>query len=499
MKLGLKHSWAQLPPLMHTAVAPLPVANPHCLMFNQALATELGLDAKAVEAQAALLFSGNALPDDAQPLAMAYAGHQFGGFSPRLGDGRAHLLGELIDSQGKRHDLHLKGSGRTPYSRGGDGRAAVGPMLREYLISEAMHALDLPTTRSLAVIGTGEPVLREDGALPGAILVRTAASHLRVGSFQYPGSRGDIDTLRALLDYTLARHYPDAATAAVPALALLQAVAEQQALLIANWLRVGFVHGVMNTDNMALSGETIDYGPCAFLDEYDANKVFSSIDHQGRYAFANQPLLAQWNLARLAEALLPLIHTDADTAIQQAVATLEPFPARVQSHYAQHLRAKLGLPDAGQGADAVAQNLLQLMQHCGADYTLTFRALADVADDGSDVAQRQATGAATLQQQMATDPSGLQQWLQQWRAQLDAAPAGPGERSRAMRRVSPAYIARNHLVEAALASASTDTDMAPFKALLQVVQHPYDEQPGQEAFALPPLPAQRVTRTFCGT
>ena len=499
MKLGLEHSWAQLPPLMHTTVAPIPVAGPHCILFNQALASELGLDGQAVEAQAAMLFSGNGLPEDAQPLAMAYAGHQFGGFSPRLGDGRAHLLGELRDRQGQLHDLHLKGSGRTPYSRGGDGRAALGPMLREYLISEAMQALGIASTRSLAVIGTGEPVLREDGPLPGAILVRIASSHLRVGSFQYPASRGDLGTLQALLDYTIARHYPQAGAAPVPALAVLQAAAERQALLIAEWLRVGFVHGVMNTDNMALSGQTIDYGPCAFLDEYDSHKVFSSIDHQGRYAFGNQPALAQWNLARLAEALLPLISSDSDAAVQQAVALLEPFPAAVQAHYNRHLRAKLGLPCGAAAADELAQQLLQLMQQCAADYTLTFRALADAAEDGPEAPHCRLIGTTTLQQQFDADPTGLQQWLQRWHVQLGATPSAPGARSRAMRAVSPAYIPRNHLVEAALASATAEADMAPFQALLQVLRHPYDEQPGQQLFAVPPRPAERVTRTFCGT
>lgn len=499
MKLGLQHSWAGLPPLMYSAVAPVPVTDPQCVVFNTALANELGLNAEAVAAQAAQLFSGNGLPEDAQPLAMAYAGHQFGGFSPRLGDGRAHLLGELIDPQGRRHDLHLKGSGATPYSRGGDGRAALGPMLREYLVSEAMHALGIPSTRSLAVLTTGEAVLREDGPLPGAILVRTAASHLRVGSFQYPASRGDLDTLRALVDYAIARHDPQAAGAEVPALALLQAVALRQAQLVAHWLRVGFVHGVMNTDNMALSGETIDYGPCAFLDEYDAQKVFSSIDHQGRYAFANQPLLAQWNLARLAETLLPLINADADAAVAQAVQVLEPFPAQVHALYHGHLRRKLGLPGDSADDTQLGLDLLQLMQHCQADHTLTFRALADAADEAPEASGRREAALASLQQQLQADPLGWTQWHQRWTQRLASAALGPGERSAAMRRHSPAFIPRNHRVEAALASASAHGDLGEFHRLLQVIRRPYDDQPDTLHYAQPPLPDQRVTRTFCGT
>ena len=490
MKLGFEHSWAQLPPLLHTAVAPVPVAAPHCVIFNHALATQLGLDARAVDAQASQLFSGNALPDDAQPLAMAYAGHQFGGFSPQLGDGRAHLLGELLDPQGQRRDLHLKGSGRTPYSRGGDGRAALGPMLREYVISEAMYALGIPTTRSLAVIATGEPVLREDGPLPGAILVRTAASHLRVGSFQFAASRGDGPALRALIDYTIARHYPEAAQAEVPALALLQGVAERQAQLIAQWLRVGFVHGVMNTDNMALSGETIDYGPCAFLDEYDARKVFSSIDHHGRYAFGNQPLLAQWNLARFAETLLPLISTDERKAEQLALDVLDPFVARVDDVYLQTMRARLGLATNEEGDAVLARQLLSLMQLSAADYTLTLRSLADVISDPQ--------GGLRLQAMLPADPHGSAAWLGAWRARLLRDPLEAADRRALMHAASPAVIPRNHLVEAALSQASLHGDLQPFQALLEAVQRPYDE-PADPVFTTPPAPQERVRRTFCGT
>ena len=490
MKLSLEHSWAQLPPLMHTAVAPLPVAAPQCILFNNALATQLGLDARAVEAHAAQLFSGNALPDDAQPLAMAYAGHQFGGFSPQLGDGRAHLLGELRDLQGQRHDLHLKGSGRTPYSRGGDGRAALGPMLREYVISVAMYALGIPTTCSMAVIATGEAVLREDGPLPGAILVRTAASHLRVGSFQFAASRGDGPVLRALIDYTITRHYPDAAQAEVPALALLQQVTERQAQLIAQWLRVGFVHGVMNTDNMALSGETIDYGPCAFLDEYDARKVFSSIDHQGRYAFGNQSLLAQWNLARFAETLLPFIASDERKAEQLALDVLDPFIARVDDLYLQTMRVRLGLASREEGDAALVRQLLSLMQQSAADYTLTLRTLADLVADPE--------AGLRLQSMLPADAHGTAAWLAAWRARLQRDPLDTTARRVQMHAMSPAVIPRNHLVEAALSQASLHGDLQPFEALLAAVQRPYDE-PADALFTTPPAPQERVRRTVCGT
>ncbi len=329
MKLGLEHTYSTLPPQCFAEVAPVPVAAPRLLVFNTALASQLGLDSRLADKAAALL-SGNELPDDARPIAMAYAGHQYGHFVPSLGDGRAVLLGERRGRDGHLHDLQLKGSGRTPFSRSGDGRAAVGPMLREYLISEAMHALDIPTTRSLAVVATGEQV-RRDQPVPGAVLTRVAASHLRVGTFEYFAARADQDALRALLAYAIARHAPELATAPVPALAFLKWVADRQAALIAQWLGVGFIHGVMNTDNMALSGETIDYGPCAFMDHYDPQTVFSSIDHRGRYAYRNQPAIAQWNLARLAETLIPLIDADQDTAVQGVTAIIQRFPRRVRS------------------------------------------------------------------------------------------------------------------------------------------------------------------------
>ncbi|MFN8991098.1 MAG: protein adenylyltransferase SelO, partial [Betaproteobacteria bacterium] len=376
LPLGFQHSYRALPERFYAALAPTPVREPRLVAFNAPLARELGLDPGAVQPHAARIFSGNQLPPDASPLALAYAGHQFGHFVPQRGDGRAILLGELVDASGVRRDLQLKGAGRTPFSRGGDGRAALGPVLREYLVSEAMHALGIPTTRALAAVLTGEPVFRDD-ALPGAVLTRVAASHVRVGTFQYFAARGDTEGLRALADWVIARHYPEAAQADNPALALLAAVCERQAALVARWMMVGFVHGVMNTDNTTISGETIDYGPCAFMDAYHPETVFSSIDHQGRYAFANQPGIAQWNLTRLAECLLPLIEPDADRAVSLATEVIEAFAGRFQRHWTHGMRAKLGLATQEEGDAALASELLELLQGAQADYTLAFRRLCD--------------------------------------------------------------------------------------------------------------------------
>ncbi len=367
----------------YTPWRPVAAPAPRLLFFNRALAAELGVDVASLDdAALAATFAGNALPDGAQPLAQAYAGHQFGGFSSQLGDGRALLLGEVIDRQGFRRDIAFKGSGRTPFARGGDGKAAVGPMLREVLIGEAMHALGIPTTRALAVVATGEPVYREQ-TLPGAVLTRVAASHIRVGTFEFYAARGDLDRVRKLADYTIARHYPELATSLQPVLALLRAVAERQAALIAQWMNVGFIHGVMNTDNMAISGETIDFGPCAFMEAYDPATVFSSIDGRGRYAFGNQPDIAAWNLARLAETLLPLLSSDQEKAIAMATEVLVAFPMQYRSHLLRGQRAKLGLrrdrPD-DDGADAaLAEDWLRLLHAGGVDFTLGWRRLADAA------------------------------------------------------------------------------------------------------------------------
>jgi uncharacterized protein YdiU (UPF0061 family) len=485
--------------LQGAAVAwkPAAVPAPRLLYFNADLAAGLGLDAGALQGDAgAAIFSGNALPDGAEPIAQAYAGHQFGGFSPQLGDGRALLLGELIDRAGRRRDIALKGSGRTPFSRGGDGKAALGPMLREVLIGEAMHALGIPTTRALAVVATGEPVVR-DKPLPGAVLTRVAASHLRVGTFQYFAARGDIDMLRRLLDYTLARHDPGQLGAEDKPLALLRAVARRQAELIAMWVNVGFIHGVMNTDNMALSGETIDYGPCAFMEAYDPAAVFSSIDHGGRYAFGNQPRIARWNLARFAETLLPLLADGDDKAgVQQAVAmvteVIDAFPGWFAAALQRGQRAKLGLSQATAADDAedaaLAQAWLELLQAQQVDHTLAWRHLADAAEGREDRLRA-----------LFAESSALDAWLSRWRERLTRDGAVP-DRAERMRRTSPWIIARNHHVEEALAAASERDDLAPLQRLLAALRRPFDELPDFADLA-EPAPAEVTQRyqTFCGT
>jgi len=494
MRFGFQHSYAALPDPCHARVRPAGFADPRLVVFNAPLARQLGLDAGAVAAQAAALFSGQQLPDDALPIAMAYAGHQFGGFVPRLGDGRAILLGELVDRDGVLRDVQLKGAGLTPFSRDGDGRAALGPMLREYLISEAMHALGIPTTRSLAVVTTGEPVYRET-ELPGAVLTRVAASHVRVGTFQYFAARGDSATLRALLDYVIGRHYPALRDAANPALALLEAVLRRQAALVADWMLVGFIHGVMNTDNMSIAGETIDYGPCAFIDAYDPATVFSSIDHGGRYAYANQPAIAQWNLARFAEALLGLIDADADRAVSLATGLLEDFFPRFDAAIVSGMRRKLGLAGAEDGDIALIQRLLTLMHQSRADFTLVFRGLVDLAG-GADPAAA-AVAARALRAQFSTE-ADIDGWLADWRLRLHREAQSAGARAALMRRANPAFIPRNHRVNAALAAAEAG-ELEPFRTLLAIVQQPFEDQPEHAAYALPPRPEERVLHTFCGT
>lgn len=493
---------------LYTAWKPSQAPAPHLLFLNQPLAGELGLDAAAFAALAgdagAALFAGNAVPEGAEPLAQAYAGHQFGGFSPQLGDGRALLLGEVLDRQGVRRDIAFKGSGRTPFSRGGDGKAAVGPMLREALISEAMHALGIPTTRALAVAATGETVPRET-LLPGAVLTRVAASHLRVGTFQYFAARNEIDKLRQLAEYAIARHDPDLAGTPGRYLALLQRVGARQATLIAQWMSVGFIHGVMNTDNMTISGETIDYGPCAFMEAYDPKAVFSSIDRNGRYAYANQPLIAQWNLARLAEALLPLIVQDqgdaaTDAAVADATAVIASFTGLYQAAWVQRQRQKLGLaPVAGDGQSAdtaadttdaaLADDWLGLLQAQRVDFTLGWRRLADAA-----------AGDEAPLVSMFAEEAPLRAWLARWRDRC-AADGGPeGERAARMRQVNPWIIPRNHLVEETLTAASQNGDQAPFEEMMLALAHPYEENPAHARYAQPA--AAEVTacyQTFCGT
>jgi uncharacterized protein YdiU (UPF0061 family) len=473
---------------------PVPVADPRLIRFNEALASELGLERRELDdGTLAQIFSGNSVPEGAEPIAMAYAGHQFGQFVPRLGDGRAILLGEVIDRRGVRRDIQLKGSGRTPFSRLGDGRAALGPVLREYLISEAMHALGIEATRALAAVTTGETVLR-DGRLPGAVVTRVANSHVRVGTFEYFAARGDGNAVRRLADYVIERHFPHLASADRPYLELLRAVCRRQAALIASWMQVGFIHGVMNTDNTSISGETIDFGPCAFMDAYDPATVFSSIDSMGRYAYANQPLAARWNLARFAETLLPLIDADPKRAVEAAAPVVEQFSADFEERRLDGMRAKLGFRAAEPDDPALIHRWLELLERNRCDFTLTCRKLCDAADTPPGVAEADATVRALFER-----PAEYDAWAALWRSRLAREPAPSGGRGAAMRMVNPAYIPRNHRVESAISAAIERTDFAPFEELLEVLAAPYVAQPRFEAYERPPRPEERVLQTFCGT
>jgi serine/tyrosine/threonine adenylyltransferase len=483
-------TYAGLPERFFARVKPTPVAKPHLVRFNEALAVELGLDNDGMDAEArAQRFSGNVIAQGLEPIAMAYAGHQFGQFVPQLGDGRAILLGEAKANDGARRDIQLKGSGRTPYSRGGDGRAALGPVLREYLVSEAMHALGIPTTRALAAVTTGESVYRER-ALPGAILTRVAASLVRVGTFQYFAARDDIDGVRQLADYVIGRNYPAAGADANPYLALLRAVTHAQASLIAHWMNVGFIHGVMNTDNMAVSGETIDFGPCAFMDAYDPATVFSSIDSHGRYAFGNQPHAAAWNLARFAETLLPVIDSDADRAVELATEVVATFASRFSQYWLAGARGKLGLSTSEDGDAVLMDDLLNAMQRNQADFTLTFRALCDAADSRA--------ADANLRRLFA-NPVEYDQWAGRWRERLNRDPRESRLRAEAMRRVNPALIPRNHRIEQAIGAAIDREDFGPFMELSAALCEPYRTREKFASLADPPRAEERVLRTFCGT
>jgi serine/tyrosine/threonine adenylyltransferase len=451
------------------------------LAINEPLAAELGLDGGWLRGPDGLRFLvGNLVPSGATPVVQAYAGHQFGGYVPRLGDGRALLLGELVDGGGRLRDIHLKGSGPTPFARGGDGLAAVGPMLREYIVSEAMHALGVPTTRSLAVVATGRPVRRET-LLPGAVLARVASSHLRVGSFQYASATGDVDLLRRLADHAIARHHPGAAEAQRPYLALFEAVVAVQASLVARWMLIGFVHGVMNTDNMTISGETIDYGPCAFMEAYDPDTVFSSIDFWGRYAYGKQPAVAGWNLARFAESLIPLLSDDIDEAVALAEESLGVFRPTYDAVWSSGMRAKLGL-SGDIDAEVVAplfDELLGLLKESEVDYTSLFRHLGRAARGESEGARG-----------LFIDLAGFDDWMSRWRA------LGPDAES--MDRTNPVYVPRNHLVEEALAAA-TAGDLDPLARLLGAITAPYDERPGLQRYASPAPEGFGEYQTFCGT
>ncbi len=491
VRFPFDNSYARLPARFYARLEPTPVAAPRLVRVNTALAEQLGLDAEALASPAGVaVLAGNHLPPGAAPMALAYAGHQFGNFVPQLGDGRALLLGQVVGPDGARHDIQLKGSGPTPFSRSGDGRAALGPVLREYLVSEAMAALGVPTTRSLAAVTTGQAVQRQT-SLPGAVLTRVAASHIRVGSFQYFAARDDVPAVRLLADYAIERHYPAAKAAANPYRALLDAVIEAQASLVARWLGIGFIHGVMNTDNCSIAGETIDYGPCAFLDAYDPATVFSSIDRTGRYAYANQPRIAHWNLTRLAETLLPLLGETADQGLEAARAALGEFGRIFEAAYVGGLRRKIGLSTQREGDAELARDLLQRMAENGADFTLTFRLLADAADGPQ--------GDASVRG-LFTDPGSYDAWAIGWRRRLGEEAPGPREaRSAAMRAVNPVFIPRNHRVEAMIEAAVERQDYGPFDEMLLVLSRPYEDQPGFERYSAPPGPEQRVHQTFCGT
>jgi uncharacterized protein YdiU (UPF0061 family) len=436
------------------------------------------------------MLAGNRVLEGAEPLAMAYAGHQFGNWVPQLGDGRAILLGEVRDIAGVRRDIQLKGSGPTPFSRNGDGRAALGPVLREYVISDAMAALGIPTTRSLAAVATGERVLRQDGPLPGAVLTRVSQSHVRIGTFEYFANQGDVDGVRILADYVIERLYPELRDNARPYRALLEAVIARTASLVASWQLIGFIHGVMNTDNMAISAETIDYGPCAFLDTFHPATVFSSIDSGGRYAFGNQPRIAHWNLVRLAQSLVALLAGDESAALASAREAINTFPPRFEAALFSGLRRKLGFTMEEEGDIVLAGDLLERMSANKVDYTLLFRRLCDAAagQDGDAAARA-----------LFEDPKAFDDWAVTWRARLEREPATAAERSRAMRRVNPAFIPRNHRVEAAIVAAQERLDFAPFEELLSVLAHPFDDQPQYVQYEKPPAPEEVVHQTFCGT
>jgi uncharacterized protein YdiU (UPF0061 family) len=493
VRFKFENTYARLPERFYARLDPTPVTAPRLVKVNVELARSLGLDPDELASpQGVEILSGNRVAEGAEPLAIAYAGHQFGYFVPQLGDGRANLLGEVMGRDGVRYDIQLKGSGPTPFSRRGDGRAALGPVLREYIVSEAMAALGVPTTRALAAVTTGEGVLRET-ALPGAIFTRVAASHLRVGTFQFFAARGDTEATRTLADYAIARHYPDAARAKQPYRAFLDGVIARQASLIAQWLLLGFIHGVMNTDNTSISGETIDYGPCAFMEAYDPATVFSSIDHQRRYAYGNQPRIALWNLTRLAEALLPLLEQEAgsnEAAIASAGEALTAFDPQFEAARSAGLRRKLGLLTERDGDAALAENLLERMAANRADFTLTFRRLCDAAagPEGDE-------GVRAL----FTDPEAYDSWATEWRRRLEEEPVSRQVRVAVMRTASPAFIPRNHMVEAALRAAVERHDFQPFEELLDVVSRPYEERPNLERYATPARPEESVLQTFCGT
>jgi uncharacterized protein YdiU (UPF0061 family) len=477
MTWAFENSYARLPERFYARLAPTPVAAPKLVKLNHALARQLGLDPDALASPEGVeVLAGNRMATGSEPIAQAYAGHQFGNFVPQLGDGRAVLLGEVVDKSGVRRDIQLKGSGRTPFSRGGDGRAALGPVLREYIISEAMQAFGIPTTRSLAAVMTGDPVYRET-ALPGAVLTRVAESHIRVGTFQFFAARGDIDAIRLLADHVIKRHYPDVKDYR----GLYERVIQRQASLVAQWLCVGFIHGVMNTDNCTISGETIDYGPCAFMDRFHPETVFSSIDQHGRYAYGRQPQIAGWNMARFGETLMPLFADDQDEAVRLANELLATYNPAFSRALVSGLRRKLGLFTEQEGDGQLAQDLLNLMAEHAIDFTLMFRRL------GTDPAEARA---------MFNEPADFDGWMAKWQARTSAEPPDDATRRAAMQAANPLYIPRNHLVEEALAAASEDANFAPFEQLLEVITKPFDERQQFARYAVPPEGDTSGYRTY---
>ncbi len=484
------NSYAKLPERFFARIVPTKVKKPKLVIINEQLANSLELNPDMFRSQlGAEILAGNHVPDGAEPLAMAYAGHQFGGFVPQLGDGRAILLGEIIDSNGARQDIHLKGAGRTPYSRGGDGRAPLGPVLREYIVSSFMNTLSIPTTRSLAVVTTGEEVFRED-VLPGAILTRVAESHLRIGTFEYFAVRRDIEALEILVSFAIERHFPEFLGDPHPAKNLLEGVLRRQSRLVAKWISVGFIHGVMNTDNTSIAGETIDYGPCAFMDTYRSDRVFSSIDHAGRYAFMNQPDIMQWNLTQLAQCLLPLIDEQTERAVSIAKDIISRFPEIFAEDLGREFSHKLGLACEPSTALSIAFELLKLMSDHSADFTLTFRHLADA------VLGDEATG---MFLQQFEQPVAVRDWLKEWRSHITLENDALVTAQQKLLTANPAVIARNHLVEQVIRSAEDHGDFAPFHDLMAELAEPFKERPDQSKYARPPSPAEEVKMTFCGT
>ena len=489
--LNFDNSYARLGERFFSRQVPVPVAKPGLIRVNHPLARLLGIDPQWLESgQGVAFIAGNYIAEGSEPVAAVYAGHQFGGWNPQLGDGRAILLGEIVGRDGLRYDIQLKGSGRTPYSRGGDGRAPLGPVLREYIVSEAMYALGVPTSRTLGAVTSGEWVMRE-GRLPGAVLARVAQSHIRIGTFQFFAARQDLDALKTLAGHVIERHYPQAAGDANPVRAMLDGVVAGQARLVARWQSLGFIHGVMNTDNMLLSGETIDYGPCAFMDDFELGKVYSSIDHGGRYAYGNQPYIAHWNLSVLTQALLPLLDDKPDQALASGQAAIDAFPALYQAAFTRIMLGKLGLKETPGDASALVQDLLKLMQEEKPDFTLTFRHLSDL------VAPETASGGGVGS--IYRLPEAFGPWLAHWRRKLAEEPMPGAERQAAMYAVNPVYIPRNHLVEEAIGAAEKYQDFTPFNRLVDILAIPFEYAGENAVFAAPPRPEQVVSQTFCGT